>query len=284
MISALYGSVRTVKRGKRFSSSFHEGLDIAALQRDRKGRPTDPIYAVADGQVAYANKIAGNSSYGKYVVLLHDDAMGSIYTLYAHLSRVDVKKGDRIQAGAQLGIMGNTATYRIPMQRGHLHFEIGIMLNRNFKQWFKNQKLKPDHGNFNGWNLLGVNPYNFMHSLEREPNQTMSAFFESIPTAFTWFVKSKKRPDYFSIYPTRWQGDPYNGTAFTMACCENGIPLWGRNATEEERNHLKKNQSAAVLKANEDVLGRNGRHLAIKKKGKRIFSNAGKKHLKMLLY
>ncbi len=71
--SALYGSVRTAKKRGRLLSSFHEGLDIASLHRDRYSRPLDQVYAVAEGEVAYINKIAGNSSYGRYVVITHDD-------------------------------------------------------------------------------------------------------------------------------------------------------------------------------------------------------------------
>ena len=92
--SALYGSVRTVNRGGRLLASFHEGIDIAPVRRDRRGRPLDDVLAVAEGKVAYVNKVAGNSTYGKYAVVEHDDPMGPVYTLYAHLASVAVKRGD----------------------------------------------------------------------------------------------------------------------------------------------------------------------------------------------
>ena len=41
--SALFGSVRTTKQGGRLLSSFHEGLDIASLKRDRRSRPLEDV-------------------------------------------------------------------------------------------------------------------------------------------------------------------------------------------------------------------------------------------------
>ena len=86
--SALFGSVRTVKVGAHLFPSFHEGVDIAPLQRGARGMPLDEIHAVAAGTVGYINHVTGNSNYGKYIVLLHDDPIGRVYTLYAHLSVV----------------------------------------------------------------------------------------------------------------------------------------------------------------------------------------------------
>src|SRR5271154_1780304 len=45
--SGMFGCVRD--NGRR----FHEGIDIKCLQRDRRGEPTDPVHAVADGDVAF---------------------------------------------------------------------------------------------------------------------------------------------------------------------------------------------------------------------------------------
>src|SRR5262245_42725023 len=50
---------------------FHEGIDIRCLQRDRRGEPTDPVLASADGTVAYINARPSLSNYGNYIVLRH---------------------------------------------------------------------------------------------------------------------------------------------------------------------------------------------------------------------
>src|SRR5215212_6509213 len=50
---------------------MHEGLDIRCLQRDKRGEPTDPVMATADGEVAYINTRPSLSNYGNYIVLRH---------------------------------------------------------------------------------------------------------------------------------------------------------------------------------------------------------------------
>src|SRR5580658_1484085 len=54
--SGMFGCVRA--NGHR----FHEGVDIKCLQRDRQGEPTDPVHAVADGEVGFINSKPGLSN------------------------------------------------------------------------------------------------------------------------------------------------------------------------------------------------------------------------------
>jgi hypothetical protein len=281
--SALYGSTRTVKRGSRFMSSFHEAIDIAPLERGRDGRALDAVRAVAAGQVAHVNTHAGNSSYGKYVVVIHQDAVGPVYSLYSHLSDVSVQKGQKVAPGDALGIMGNTATYRIPVQRSHLHFEIGVMLNRNFDAWFRKKKLTPSHGNYNGWNLLGVNPYDFIAARATNRYLEFGEFLQAVPVVFECVVRSARRPDYFELYPALWQDGPYQGAGCVIAFSENGVPLRGRNARVDELEAVGKKRYA-VLSVNEELVGRNGRRLFIKRKGRRVLGSSGRKHLDMMLH
>ena len=143
--SGLYGSVRTANRGGGVMPSFHEGIDIASLQRDRAGRPLDEVRAAADGKVAYINRVSGNSNYGKYVVLLHRDPMGEIYTLYAHLAeaRRRSRPGQPCNGGRGGWKMGNTSSSPIPMERGHLHFEIGADQQHAVRLLVPGQQMKP---------------------------------------------------------------------------------------------------------------------------------------------
>src|SRR3954468_1703280 len=55
-------------------SQFHEGIDIAPAKRDRKGEPVDDIFAAMDGVVRHISSSAGESSYGRYIVLEHPEA------------------------------------------------------------------------------------------------------------------------------------------------------------------------------------------------------------------
>jgi murein DD-endopeptidase MepM/ murein hydrolase activator NlpD len=85
----------------------HAGFDLAATAGT-------PVAAAAGGTVVHAGP-AG--TYGNLVTLRHDNGFE---TRYAHLSSVDVKVGDRVEAGSGLGKVGTTGYSTGP----HLHFEV----------------------------------------------------------------------------------------------------------------------------------------------------------------
>jgi len=85
----------------------HPGFDLAATTGT-------PVAAAAGGTVVHAGP-AG--TYGNLVTLRHDNGFE---TRYAHLSSVDVKVGDRVEAGSGLGKVGSTGYSTGP----HLHFEV----------------------------------------------------------------------------------------------------------------------------------------------------------------
>ncbi len=90
-------------------TAMHSGVDFA-------GSSGTPILATSDGVVKRAGWYGG---YGNAVVIQH--AFG-IETLYAHLSRVDVKEGQRVSRGDRIGGMGTTG-----QSTGvHLHYEVRI--------------------------------------------------------------------------------------------------------------------------------------------------------------
>jgi murein DD-endopeptidase MepM/ murein hydrolase activator NlpD len=81
------------------------------------GAPTGtPVRSVGDGVVEFAGRQNG---YGNVVQVTHGNARS---TLYAHLSRIDVKKGQRIEQGQRLGAVGATGWATGP----HLHFEFRV--------------------------------------------------------------------------------------------------------------------------------------------------------------
>lgn len=281
--SALYGSVRTANRGGRLLASFHEGIDIAPVRIDRRGRPLDDVMAVAAGRVAYVNKIAGNSTYGKYAVVEHDDPAGAVYTLYAHLASVAVKRGDAVTPGHALGRMGNTATYTIPMSRAHLHFEVGVMLNSRFDRWYDGKKLTPSHGLCHGWNILGVNPLDFLALQRADRMMKFDDVLDATAVAFELVIKAGSRPDYFRRYPSRWSGAAFQGGHMKVAFSENGVPLRGSAATEDEAGLIKKGR-AAVVKADKEVLGRNGARLVAERRGGWALGSSGERRVELLLY
>jgi murein DD-endopeptidase MepM/ murein hydrolase activator NlpD len=87
----------------------HKGVDY--------GAPTGtPVRAVARGSVSFAGRQNG---YGNVVEVEHGNGKS---TLYAHLSRIDVRKGQRIDQGDRIGAVGATGWATGP----HLHFEFKL--------------------------------------------------------------------------------------------------------------------------------------------------------------
>ena len=85
----------------------HQGIDLAA-------REGTPIRATANGVVSAAGW-AGN--YGLLVSLDHG---GAVQTRYAHMSRLNVGSGQRVNAGDIIGFVGSTGNSTGP----HVHYEI----------------------------------------------------------------------------------------------------------------------------------------------------------------
>ncbi len=143
---------------------MHEGLDIKCLQRDPHGEPADSVTATADGTVVYFNTKPSLSNYGNYIVLRHNLAGLEIYSLYAHLKKIreDVKIGQGVKAGEPIALMGRTTNTRegISKGRAHVHFELDLMVNERFPEWYKKTfpDQRNDHGVWNGQNLLGLDP------------------------------------------------------------------------------------------------------------------------------
>jgi len=283
--SAMYGSVRTVQMGKSIVPSFHEGIDIAPTARGRDGRALDEVVAAADGTVGYVNRRAGNSDYGLYAVVLHEDPLGPIYTLYAHLDEIEegLQTGRAVAKGERLGRMGRTPASVIPLERSHLHFEIGLMLNPDFRSWFAHRRLTPDHRQFNGWNLVGIPPLAPYVAQSEGRAFRMMDWIEAETPAFEVVVRVQRRPNFFSQYPALWRGGAHHGGPLVIAASEGGVPLSGRNADPEEVARLGVHP-AAVTRVVAERLGRNGRRLVVRENGVWRLGPAGRQWLEILIW
>ncbi len=90
-------------------SALHRGVDLAAPHGSR-------VLAPAGGLVLRAER---NGPFGLFVEI--DHGMG-IVTRYGHLSRILVRAGERVEAGALIGLVGSTGRSTGP----HLHYEVRI--------------------------------------------------------------------------------------------------------------------------------------------------------------
>ena len=86
----------------------HDGIDIAC-------KIGTPVRAVLSGTVGFSGREGG---YGKLIELRHEGEQ--MKTRYGHLSRMLVKKGQRVRRGDVIGNSGNTGLSTGP----HLHFQL----------------------------------------------------------------------------------------------------------------------------------------------------------------
>jgi len=86
---------------------YHTGVDIEAPYGT-------PVHATAEGIVMFTGWY---SDYGKAVIIKHPSGYE---TLYGHLSKIEVKSGERVKAGEIIGYVGSTGRSTGP----HLHYEV----------------------------------------------------------------------------------------------------------------------------------------------------------------
>ncbi len=108
----------------------HQGIDYAAPSGT-------PVRCVGDGVVEFTGSKSG---YGNVVEVRHS---GGRTTLYAHLRRIDVRNGQRVERGDRLGTVGATGWATGP----HLHFEFkvgGVPRNpARLAQWSDTAQIGP---------------------------------------------------------------------------------------------------------------------------------------------
>ena len=88
---------------------MHHGIDMAGTWQEE-------VRAPADGYVSFSGR---NGSFGKSIKIVHKHG---VTTLYGHLHRLKVKKGDFVTEGEIIGKMGSTGR----AVGAHLHYEIKV--------------------------------------------------------------------------------------------------------------------------------------------------------------
>jgi len=92
---------------------FHTGIDIA----NPKGKIGDDIVPLMEGTVIYAGQTA--IGYGKHVIIDHGN---NVTSLYGHLDKILVYKGQKVKIDDVIGKEGTTGWSTGP----HLHFQINV--------------------------------------------------------------------------------------------------------------------------------------------------------------
>ena len=94
---------------------YHNGIDLIGLDGDIT------VTAIMGGRVVQSRMVTSHANrtweWGNYIAILQDDG---VTAYYCHLDSRRVKQGDRVEAGDEIGIMGNTG-YSLG---AHLHFEV----------------------------------------------------------------------------------------------------------------------------------------------------------------
>lgn len=128
-LSATYGT------GGGMWASKHSGQDFAVNVGTN-------VKAVHTGTVVKAgpNGAGDGPAYGNAIVIKHGTGSSAKYSQYAHLSKVKVNVGQKVDKGQSIALSGNTGNSSGP----HLHFEI---------------RTTPNYGS-------AINPVNFLRSAD----------------------------------------------------------------------------------------------------------------------
>jgi murein DD-endopeptidase MepM/ murein hydrolase activator NlpD len=208
-------------------ATLHEGVDIQPLQRDPSGNPLDDVLASAAGRVVHVSKEAGASNYGRYIVVEHRIEGCPIYTLYAHLASTAVEPGQMVRQGQALGRLGFSGA-GIDRERAHVHFEIGILISKNFEAWYAaHSSGEPNrHGLFNGMNLSGTDPSAILLAAARNPGFDVTKYLAALEPVFKITIPNS--PDISLLRDNPWlvpPGEIASPPAWTISFTGTGFPV-----------------------------------------------------------
>ena len=174
-----------------FRDVVHSGVDIP-------GPTGTPILAAGNGHVIWADwgffsgwRENKNDPYGMAVVIEHDFGYQGepLYTIYAHMSRIDVVEGQWIKAGEQIGLVGDTGQ----TTGSHLHFEVRVGENDFYHTYNPELWIAPPQG----WGVLS----GFVGNKRGEPQRNLRI------TVYSY--ESERVRAMRSYGPKVVNGDPY---------------------------------------------------------------------------
>jgi murein DD-endopeptidase MepM/ murein hydrolase activator NlpD len=206
---------------------FHEGIDIRCLHRDTNGEPLDEVRAIGAGKVVYTNLVPSYSNYGKYIVIEHRWDRSPYYSLYGHLSKIDVHVGQAVQRGEHIAVMGYTGA-GLNQARAHLHLELNLILSHRFEAWY-DQLYKNDpnrHGIYNGINLDGIDIARLYLELRDNPALSIPQFLEGEETSYKVRLPTSRYFELPKTYPWMVKGDANKkAVSWEVSFARSGVPL-----------------------------------------------------------
>jgi len=223
-----YGFVRDPEQTRSgvVYTRFHEGIDIRPLRRDENGEPLDEVRAIADGKVVYISSVPGYSNYGKYIVIEHRWDGSPYFSLYGHLSKIDVRTGEAVHRGQHIAMMGYTGV-GINRERAHLHLELNLIVTHNFQAWYEAVHPKNDpnhHGLYNGINLCGLNVARLYLALREKPSLTVPEFLRQEETYFKVAIPKSRHFELPKLYPGMASGTT-EPRSWIVSFARSGLPL-----------------------------------------------------------
>lgn len=103
-----YGKTSFAKTSGMYKNNFHNGLDFGISYKN--------VFAARGGKVVGSGD-NGKYAYGRWIAIDHGDGL---VTLYGHLSKKDVSRGEKVKEGQKIGVSGNTGNSTGP----HIHFSV----------------------------------------------------------------------------------------------------------------------------------------------------------------
>jgi peptidoglycan LD-endopeptidase LytH len=281
-----FGCVRTDGR------QMHEGLDIRCLERNRRGEPTDPVMATADGTVVYFSNKPALSNFGKYVVIRHFIEGIEVYSLYAHLSEIrsGLATGKSVKAGEVIGTMGRTSNTgeTIGKDRAHVHFELNLFVNEGFAGWHRQNfpTQRNDHSIWNGQNLDALDAREIFLAEHNPANKFSLLNYLRSQTELCRVLVRSTNFHYLKRYPLLVLPNPVadkeGAAGYEITLNYNGVvfALMPRAASE-----IHGSGRIQLLAVNEEEEKANPcRHLLVRRNGRWQLTDTGLRELELLIY
>jgi len=241
---------------------FHEGIDIKPLRRDAGGEPLDDVCAIADGKVVHTNLVPGYSNYGKYIVIEHRWDGSSYYSLYGHLSSIEVQPGESVRRGQRIAVMGHTGA-GLNQARAHLHLELNLLLSHRFEGWHDTfSKNDPNHnGIYNGINLAGLDIARLYLALHKNHSLTIPQFLNDEETFYKVTLPKSSHFELPKAYPWLLAGNSgKEKSSWEVSFARSGLPLKiepsDKHVTQPELSYVKKSSINYSYLTRDEISGR----------------------------